>query len=299
MKKNILKKQSNTPLCPNCFKNVNVSLKYKLDNKFSIFYCFDCEIGITYPVPKKIEGYYHANYWVSPGLIGTTKDLIFYVFQKRRLTWVKSHLQKGKILDIGSGEGNFAKGLPHNYTVTCVDSPKANIQNPNVIKIDFTKWNSKRIFDAVTFWESLEHTTNPPVFLKKSCTVINKNGIVFIEYPRFNSLESKIFGKHWFHLDTPRHSFHLTDKGLSTILKRAGFTPIETKSVPAFEYTLWGFCASILDIFGIKPTDQLKKMQNLFIIVLLIPLVITAAIFELTLISFNQSPIGLIVARKK
>lgn len=290
---------TNIPICPNCYGK-NSSLKYLTSsNKFDIYFCRNCETGFTYPIPKNIGNYYNSNYWISPGITGQAKDLLFKFFQKRRVNWVNEYIKKGDILDVGSGEGNFGKNATSNFDVSSVDSKTAQIKNPDVKRIDFLKWRNEKKFDAVTFWESLEHTTNPQAYLKKASRVLKERGLIFIEYPRFNSLEPQIFGRHWFHLDVPRHSSHLTDTGLSILLRRANLIPIKQISVPAFEYAIWGFIASVLDIFEIKPTDKLKGVRNLAIIITLIPLAILAFTIEMIFSIFNESPIGLMIARKK
>lgn len=287
------------PICPNCY-NKNSSIKYLTSiNKFEIYYCRNCETGFTYPIPKNIGVYYHSNYWISPGVTGQMKDLLFKFFQLRRVNWVNKYIKKGDILDVGSGEGNFGKNATSNLFVASIDSKTSQITNPDVVKVDFLRWRSKKKFDAVVFWESLEHTTNPQAYLKKASNLLKKKGLIFVEYPRFNSIEPQIFGKHWFHLDVPRHSSHITDKGIFILLKRANFAPFKQISVPAYEYTVWGMIASILDIFNLKLTDKLKGIQNVTIIILLIPLGMIALITEIVFSLFNQSPIGLVIARKK
>lgn len=290
---------TNIPICPNC-SGKHSSIKYLTSiDKFNIYFCRNCETGFTHPVPKNIGDYYNSNYWISPGITGQVKDLLFKFFQKRRVNWVNEYIKRGDVLDIGSGEGNFGKNAPANFNVLSIDSKTAQIKNPDVKRVDFLKWRNVKKFDAVVFWESLEHTTNPQAYLKKASQLLKEKGMVLIEYPRFNSLEPQIFGRHWFHLDVPRHSSHLTDIGLSILLRRANFVSIKQISVPAFEYTIWGLIASTLDIFGVKPTDKLKGIQNLVIILALIPLGILAFIIELIFSTFHQSPIGLVVAKKK
>lgn len=286
------------PICPNCFKKSS-SIKYLSSvNKFDLYYCRNCETGFTYPTPKDIGKYYNSNYWISPGITGQFKDLLFKFFQKRRADWVSKYIKKGDVLDVGSGEGNFGKNAPANLNVLSVDSKTAQIKNPDVKKVNFLKWNNKKKFDAVVFWESLEHTTNPQAYLSKASRVLKEKGLVFIEYPRFDSLEPQVFGRHWFHLDIPRHSSHLTYKGLSILLKRADFVIVKKMSVPALEYSVWGLVASIFDIFNTKPTDKLKGTKNVAIILSLIPLGILAFVVETIFLIFNQSPIGLIIAKK-
>ena len=292
-------KKAVNPKCPNCPKD-SFPIEYLNSiNNFGLYLCEGCKTGFTYPIPKNMARYYHEFYWTTPGVFGRIKDAIFKFFQRRRIMWITTFLKKGNVLDVGAGEGNFINNLPDIFKGVGIDASIAKIKNSNIKRVDFLKWQTKEKFDAIVFWESLEHTTSPEKYLKKAFTLLKNKGLVFIEYPRFNSLESKIFGKHWFHLDIPRHSSHLTDKGLSIILNRVGFKPKSYISVAAFEYTLWGFSASFLSIFKIKPTDELKKLQNLMIIFSLIPLGIVALIFEVIFLPFKESPIGLVIASKK
>ncbi len=285
--------------CPNCQENTLSTTHETSNNEFIISYCERCLTGITFPFPRSLSKYYHRNYWKTSGLFGKIKDFLFEFFQRRRAKWVNEYLHEGNILDVGSGEGKFGKRVADIFNVVNIDFPGSKIKNPDVKKVDFLKFKTKNKFDGIVFWESLEHTKNPQMYLENASRLIKKNGLVFIEYPRFNSIESNLFGKHWFHLDVPRHLFHLTDKGLNILLKRAGLFSVKHFRVSAFEYTIWGFAASILDIFGIKPTDKLKKYHNLAIIFSIIPIIMLSFIFEVVFLIFKQSPIGLVVARKK
>ena len=250
-------------------------------------------------MPLDLEKYYQNHYWTSSSFVGSVKDTIFTIFQKRRVNWVTNAVPSGVVLDVGSGEGRFSKSLPDKYRVTNIDLPTSSIHSKSVIKEDFLKWNTKKKFDAICFWESLEHTPQPQKYLEKAYKLLNKKGRIFIEYPRYNSFESRLFGKNWFHLDLPRHLSHLTDTGLKTLLKRAGFTNIAVKSVPSFDYAPWGFSASVLNALSINLTDYLKKRGGIVLIILVIPLTLMGILFEIIFLLFNQSPIGLAVARKK
>ena len=142
-----------------------------------------------------------------------------------------------------------------------------------MLKKDFLKWQTNQKFDAIPFWESLEHTPAPQRYLTKAFRLLKKGGCIFIEYPRYNSLESRLFAKNWFLMDMPRHLNHLTDKGLVKILSRVGFSNIALKSVPSFEYALWDFVASILIALKIRSTNYLRRSGNIFSFALSLPLI--------------------------
>ncbi|OGM59404.1 hypothetical protein A2892_03570 [Candidatus Woesebacteria bacterium RIFCSPLOWO2_01_FULL_39_10b] len=270
----------------------------KIDGKFSVFFCNSCYTGFTYPAPKSIERYYHNNYWISSNLVGKYKDFIFDIFQKRRVRWVMKSISEGNVLDVGSGEGKFGESLPSRYKVTNLESPWAKIKNKKVIKKDFLKWKTIQKFDAICFWESLEHTPRPQKYLEKAYKLLNNKGELFIEFPRYNCLESKLFANNWFHLDLPRHLAHLTDKGLALLLKRSGFKNIEVKNVLSFEYAPWGFTASLVNTINVGATDDIKKSQNLLLFSLLVPVSLLSTAIEIVLFVIKQSPIGLATARK-
>src|SRR3989338_2097354 len=72
--------------------------------------------------------------------------------------------------------------------------------------------------DMIVFWESLEHTPAPEKYIRKAFRLLSDRGFILVEYPRFECLESKIFGKFWYHLDLPRHLAHFTDVGLRRLM---------------------------------------------------------------------------------
>ena len=285
--------------CPNCNRSKRVILKFSAINKFNIYICNLCQSGFTYPIPNNLSKYYHSSYWVSSGILGKFKKITFNLFHKRRKHWLKKYLKKGRILEIGAGEGDFIDLIGNRYETTGIEFPSAKIKNKNILKTDYLNWQPNNKFDAVIFWESLEHVAKPLEFLKKSYKLLKNNGVILIEVPRFDSFESKLFKKHWFHLDPPRHLSHLTNKGQDILLNRSGYRLIEKKSVLAYEYVIWGFLESMMSIFAIKSTDHFKKNKLPFFFILFIPLIAISTVAETILFLVNQSPITFIAAKKQ
>lgn len=291
-------------LCPNCQNNENITRLKKGDysksiENFSIYFCKTCSNGFTHPVPKNMGKYYSQIHWEHIGLLSSLRSLVHFLLQKRRKKWLNKYLSKGDLLDVGAGEGLFGKILGNNFQVTSIEAPFAKVKNPDVLNVDFLKWQTSKRFDGVVFLESLEHVSSPQEYLKKATSLLKKGGLIFVECPRFDSWESKLFKEKWIPLDIPRHLVHLTRKGLGIIAKRNNLTVISQTGMPVYEFSPYCFTVSLMLYLGVKPSNLREKtISNLFSIILtfsLLPLGFAAeTIFHL----FNQDPIELSVFQK-
>ena len=79
-------------------------------------------------------------------------------------------------------------------------------------------------FDVVTLWDVIEHVPDPKSMLTEINRIIKPDGLVVIRVPNGKSLDSKLFGKYWAGIDSPRHYYVFTIDTLSTLLESAGFS---------------------------------------------------------------------------
>lgn len=288
---------NNLPICPTCTSSKKAVYKYAV-GKFNIYFCKRCRNGFTFPVPKNLAKYYYSTYWIFPGIIGLIRSKVYNFFQLRRAGWIQSYLNSGTVLDVGSGEGVFGSSLPQTFHITNIDTPFAKIKNKSVLKKNFLTWRTNKKFDTIVFWESLEHTPNPLLYLKKARSLLKQDGYIFIEYPTFSCFESKLFQKYWFHLDPPRHLVHLSTNGMEYLARKARFKILSHKNVFALEYICIGFVASLVNLFNISTLNIASSNNKIYFILLFIPLGFFSLIAECIFFIFKQSPIRLIALSK-
>ena len=286
--------------CPNC-GNLRI-LKTYIAGKFGVYFCSKCANGFTYPVPTDLGKYYPSSYWTFSSLFSPLRALVYRYFQVRRIKWVKQLAVRGFVLDIGAGEADFGNSLTGPFRTISIDAPFAKLSNKKVLNCDFLKWKFHQKFDVVVFWESLEHVREPAKYLRKAASLLSSGGYILVEYPRFGCLESKIFGKFWYHLDLPRHLFHFTDSGLKRMIFANGLSVIEKRPVFAPEYTIAGLAASVLNFLRLSvadlPTSPKSSPIHVLTLVMIVPLLALSTAAEIILFCIGQSPIGVIVARK-
>lgn len=284
-------------VCPICKEKRGIILD---KGRFNLYFCKACENGFINPFPKNISDYYPKMYWQHKGKLSTFRKWLHNWFQKDRSMLLKKFLKKGEILDVGSGEGIFGLMLGNNFIVTNLEYPKAQVINKDVIKVDFLSWKTNKRFDGIVFLESLEHVPYPQKYLEKASSLLKKEGLIFIEYPQFDCLESKILGKFWLQRDIPRHLFHFTKNGLRNIAFRATLQVVTQDGVMSYQYSpyclLAGFSQALkIPILNLR-LGIIKNIPTLLYLFIGAPL---AFILEIIFYLIDESPIGLLVLKKK
>lgn len=100
--------------------------------------------------------------------------------------------------------------------------------------------------DAATLWHVLEHADEPGAMLADVRRWLRPQGVVLIGVPNLSSVQARLGGPRWFHLDVPRHRVHLTPAGLHTLLRRHGLQPLRTHHL-LLEHNVYGMWQSLVN----------------------------------------------------
>ncbi|MDQ3607705.1 MAG: class I SAM-dependent methyltransferase, partial [Actinomycetota bacterium] len=99
--------------------------------------------------------------------------------------------------------------------------------------------------DAVTLWHVLEHIDDPAGALARVAGWLRPGGVMLVGVPNVASLQARLGGPAWFHLDVPRHRTHFTPQGLRALLRAHGLEPLRTHHVLA-EHNPFGLWQSLV-----------------------------------------------------
>jgi len=67
--------------------------------------------------------------------------------------------------------------------------------------------------DVIALWHALEHLHDPWRLLEAACAKLANGGALMVAMPNPHSLQLRLFGRFWTHIDTPRH-LHLVPSGV-------------------------------------------------------------------------------------
>lgn len=125
----------------------------------------------------------------------------------------------GRVLDVGAGEGTLVDAL----RATGRQAAGTEREPLRDDLLDEPLENLEPGWAAVVFWHSLEHLIAPRAALREAARLLDPGGLVVIAVPNTDSVQAKLFGDRWLHLDLPRHIVHLPARTLLAGLEEDGF----------------------------------------------------------------------------
>jgi SAM-dependent methyltransferase len=231
---------------------------FDLPGEFNLVRCGVC--GLIYyrnrPGPEEINQFYPSEYLPYRKAIQDERSIFirwarFRNINKRRQLVEKAVFQSQKrILDVGCSTGIFLDSMRRaGWETQGIEiNPDAaqyarlrlglNVITGQLKDNDF----ENESFDAVTFWDVLEHTFDPKNSLIEVHRLLKPGGVVAMTLPHWESLDRRLFGKQWIGFDPPRHLYIFTTPVLRDLMQRTGFTPITMRSGLGGYYT---FLASL------------------------------------------------------
>jgi 2-polyprenyl-3-methyl-5-hydroxy-6-metoxy-1,4-benzoquinol methylase len=238
--------------------------------KVYLLTCQECGTASTFPQPKsdELEQQYSETYYGRENVkFVAAIERVIYAISQRRARWINKKIgSPGKILEIGCGRGLLLKAMSqlghecHGIERSKLAATRA--QRTPGISVYAKPLEQCKLpegyFDLVIFWHVLEHLENPADTLHRVAKLLRPGGLLIIEVPNLSSLQSRVFGKYWLHLDLERHLFHFSAGGLRTLLETYGFhqTSLHTFS---WEQCPFGVLQSLLNWLGL-PREALYKI---------------------------------------
>ena len=227
---------------------------------FKLKRCNKCGMVCLNPRPEDMIRYYSER---KGGII--KEHLLF--LEGDKIGWMKRLRKKGRILDIGSGNGYFLSDMKkEGWEVYGNETSKSgcdfarnnlglkNIYNADLLSLDFTE----RFFDVVTMRHTLEHMKKHKETLKRINIILKDDGVLIIESPDFSSLQSRFFKDKWFDLDLPRHLYQLTPSSLKKLLQSADLKIYRRDYIVNLRNSLISLKMSLLRQWGVHRTPERK-----------------------------------------
>lgn len=137
----------------------------------------------------------------------------------------------GTMLDVGCGSGWFLSRMrDQGWTVHGVEMSTAaaqlgrEVRGLNIFAGPLEKAGfPTESFDYVRLNHSFEHMSQPGKVLGEIFRILKSAGKLFIGVPNIESANARLFGKYWWYLGPPVHTYNYSVRTLSSLLMKHGF----------------------------------------------------------------------------
>lgn len=218
--------------CPSCQSCEAKKLGNK--NGFQISVCRHCQTLYTARLPNLDEAENYDNYYSEenlqvPEFIHRRLNEIFVDFSRYR--------QTNRWLDVGFGAGSILKiAAELDWEVFGVEVSKPAIEqarkrNFDVFHGDLIEANyPDNYFDVITASEIIEHLPEPQKLLNEIERILRPDGLFWATTPSAKGISYRLLGLDWTIIVPPEHIQIFSKKGITGMLKKAGFSHINLRT---------------------------------------------------------------------
>jgi len=186
---------------------------------------------VTTPLPdvSELAKYYETEEYISH--TDTKRNLFEKVYHmvreyaiKKKVALINNEQEKGSLLDIGCGTGDFLYAAKNNgWKVTGIEPNEAARSKANS-KTDNTVYDTSELeklqadsFDVITLWHVLEHLPNLENQIQVFKKLLKPNGTLIIAVPNHNSFDANHYKEFWAAWDVPRHLWHFSQTSIKNL----------------------------------------------------------------------------------
>lgn len=201
---------------------------------FDLYHDENLDMLITSPQPSldTLGKYYESVDYISHtdskrSLFEKAYHFVKNIALKNKLNLINSlQADKGRILDIGAGTGDFLSVAKQDGWQTVgvepSDKAKAIAKKKGVSFVEQTAELESHSFDIITMWHVLEHVPNLDNQIKELKRLLKTNGTLIVAVPNFKSFDAKYYGKFWAAYDVPIHFWHFSKKAIKMLFEKEG-----------------------------------------------------------------------------
>jgi 2-polyprenyl-3-methyl-5-hydroxy-6-metoxy-1,4-benzoquinol methylase len=206
---------------------------YSVSNEtFDLYYDETLDMLITHPQPslENLGKYYESEDYISHtdnkrSLFEKLYHFVKSIALKNKLNLINSlQPNKGKILDIGAGTGDFLSVAKNDGWQTIgvepSDKAKAIAKNKGVLFVSATSELENHSFDVISMWHVLEHVPDLDKQIKELKRLLKPTGTLVIAVPNFKSFDAKHYGKFWAAFDVPIHFWHFSKTAIQLLFEK-------------------------------------------------------------------------------
>lgn len=195
--------------------------------------CPACATLSLVDVPEDLSRFYPTSYYELPH--AQQLDGLVHA-EEHKVRRIRAYVEPGRLVEIGPGAGVFAYAAKRaGFDVTAIEMDEraathlratigvAAIHSDDPVAALADLPPSR----AIALWHVVEHLPDPVALLIAAAENLEPGGVLAIATPNPQSLQFRLLGARWAHVDAPRHLFLIPLDTLTRRLAAAGLRRVD------------------------------------------------------------------------
>ena len=248
------------PVCPYCkgasrhrFSSADVNQKSSQD-LFHYFICSSCSLTFIERIPEDLGRYYINEQYDIPS--DRSKFLPRVQSQLWKVDLLKTLVAPGTLFEVGPATGEFAFAARQSgfspklaeMDEKCGRFLREELELSVVRTSDPAGCLAQELkYDAICIWQAIEHIPEFWNLLNVAVDHIAKGGVLVISTPNPNSVQARMLGRYWPHLDAPRHLYLIPQDWFRSFARERGLPVVldTTRDVGSIGLNYYGWYIAV------------------------------------------------------
>jgi len=251
------------PACPYCggapryrFSSTDLNQKSSQD-AFHYYICNNCLLTFIERIPEDLGRYYvKEQYDIPPD---RSQFLPRVESQLWKVDLLKTLVAPGTLFEVGPATGEFAFAARQSGF-----SPKLAEMDENCERFLREELGLSVVrtsdpggclaqepkYDAICIWQAIEHIPEFWKLLNVAADNIAKGGVLLVSTPNPNSVQARILGRYWPHLDAPRHLYLIPQEWFRSFARGRGLSVVldTTRDVGSIGLNYYGWYVAVRNL---------------------------------------------------
>lgn len=240
--------------------------------KFAYRVCSECSLIFMDPAPDNLARYYINEQYDIPADRGAFQPRADS--QSWKVDILKNLVAGGRLFEVGPATGEFAFAarkagfLPKlaEMDAKCCAFLR-DILGLDVIQTerpaDCLGTGDK--YDAICIWQAIEHIPNFWELLSRASDSLSSRGVIVVSTPNPRSLQARILGRYWPHIDAPRHLYLISQDWFRAFALRHNLSIVmnTTRDVGSTDLNYYGWYLAVRNLsHGMLPELRVQAMAS-------------------------------------
>jgi len=171
------------------------------------------------------DGYFNRQYKNRLFFSGSDKPVLYSTWRRKL-----AKKYKGRLLEIGCGEGNFLRRAGKDFSFACgIDLSTEGLKQAVRHRLVLSRGDAQNLpyknasFDFVVAFDLVEHLPQPEKFFYEAVRILELGGELVLTTPNPDSLGCKLKKQEWFGYKDPTHCSIKNRQEWMRIFEAAGF----------------------------------------------------------------------------